>query len=83
MNSARMLGFGVWRSLVARLVRDEKVEGSNPFTPTNYFPPLSAFSAASASARGTTWLVPFLFGISLLHIGFDGINQSVKIMDSV
>lgn len=34
MNSARMLGFGVWRSLVARLVRDEKVEGSNPFTPT-------------------------------------------------
>ena len=35
MNSARMLGFGVWRSLVARLVRDEKVEGSNPFTPTN------------------------------------------------
>lgn len=34
MNSARILGFGVWRSLVARLVRDEKVEGSNPFTPT-------------------------------------------------
>lgn len=36
MNSARMLGFGVWRSLVARLVRDEKVEGSNPFTPTSF-----------------------------------------------
>ena len=33
--SARILGFGVWRSLVARLVRDEKVEGSNPFTPTS------------------------------------------------
>ena len=39
MNSARMLGFGVWRSLVARLVRDEKVEGSNPFTPTIFILP--------------------------------------------
>ena len=25
---------GVWRSLVARLVRDEEVVGSNPATPT-------------------------------------------------
>lgn len=41
MNSARMLGFGVWRSLVARLVRDEKVEGSNPFTPTKNFKDLT------------------------------------------
>ena len=27
--------FGVWRSLVARFVRDEEVVGSNPATPTN------------------------------------------------
>ena len=26
--------FGVWRSLVARLVRDEEVAGSNPVIPT-------------------------------------------------
>ena len=26
---------GVWRSLVAHLVRDEGVAGSNPATPTN------------------------------------------------
>ena len=29
--------FGVWRSLVAHLVRDEGVAGSNPATPTNFF----------------------------------------------
>src|SRR5699024_5810093 len=28
------LGHGVWRSLVARFVRDEEVVGSNPATPT-------------------------------------------------
>jgi hypothetical protein len=27
---------GVWRSLVARFVRDEEVVGSNPATPTVY-----------------------------------------------
>ena len=27
--------FGVWLSPVEHLVRDEGVEGSNPFTPTN------------------------------------------------
>ena len=27
--------FGVWRSSVARLVRDEEAAGSNPVTPTN------------------------------------------------
>src|SRR5690606_32481152 len=27
-------GFGVWRSLAARFVRDEEVVGSNPATPT-------------------------------------------------
>jgi hypothetical protein len=26
---------GVWRSLVARFVRDEEVAGSNPVTPTH------------------------------------------------
>ncbi len=26
--------FGVWRSLVARIVRDDEVAGSNPVTPT-------------------------------------------------
>jgi hypothetical protein len=29
---------GVWRSLVARFVRDEEVAGSNPVTPTSVFP---------------------------------------------
>ena len=28
--------FGVWRSLVARTVRDGKVGGSNPLTPTTF-----------------------------------------------
>ena len=27
--------FGVWRSLVARFVRDEEAVGSNPATPTD------------------------------------------------
>jgi hypothetical protein len=29
-----MAGHGVWRSLVARFVRDEEAAGSNPVTPT-------------------------------------------------
>ena len=29
---------GVWRSLVARFVRDEEVAGSNPVSPTIKFP---------------------------------------------
>ena len=28
---------GAWRSLVARCVRDAKVEGSNPFAPTSSY----------------------------------------------
>ena len=32
--SRRTLTFGVWRSPVARFVRDEEVVGSNPATPT-------------------------------------------------
>ena len=37
MGSNPIIGsiFGVWRSLVARFVRDEEVAGSNPVTPTN------------------------------------------------
>ncbi len=31
------LQFGVWRSLVARCVRDAEVAGSSPATPTNDF----------------------------------------------
>ena len=36
MGSNPIIGsiFGVWRSLVARFVRDEEVAGSNPVTPT-------------------------------------------------
>ena len=32
--SWRGTNIGVWRSLVARFVRDEEVAGSNPVTPT-------------------------------------------------
>ena len=35
--SARLReAFGVWRSLVARFVRDEEAVGSNPATPTKW-----------------------------------------------
>ena len=34
MNNFRSLCIGVWRSLVARFVRDEEAVGSNPATPT-------------------------------------------------
>ena len=37
-TSARLGGIGVWRSLVARFVRDEEVAGSNPVTPTTKRP---------------------------------------------
>ncbi len=31
-----LAGHGVWRSLVARFVRDEEAAGSNPVTPTSW-----------------------------------------------
>src|SRR3954452_3818706 len=36
---------GVWRSLVARFVRDEEVVGSNPATPTLWRRPLASGDA--------------------------------------
>ena len=43
---------GVWRSLVARFVRDEEVVGSNPATPTIQWPP-SQMAATSRWNRAT------------------------------
>jgi hypothetical protein len=41
---------GVWRSLVARFVRDEEVVGSNPATPTS-----EAFSPPRRRCRRSSW----------------------------
>jgi hypothetical protein len=41
--------YGVWRSLVARFVRDEEVAGSNPVTPTRKLP---SHSELPGCARG-------------------------------
>ena len=49
---AGMIG-GVWRSLVAHLVRDEGVVGSNPTTPTNQNNDLGDFRAIF---RGTPYV---------------------------
>ena len=38
LDSSPALAIGVWRSLVARFVRDEEVVGSNPATPTSQQP---------------------------------------------
>ena len=35
MMSVGSFTTGVWRSLVARVVRDDEAAGSNPVTPTN------------------------------------------------
>lgn len=52
----------MWRSLVAHLVRDEGVAGSNPATPTNKFNSLypyllsgKLFSKRIASITNTIW----------------------------
>ena len=37
--------FGVWRSLVARFVRDEEAVGSNPATPTDEYARRFVFEA--------------------------------------
>lgn len=34
LGAIRQPDYGVWRSLVARIVRDDEVPGSNPGTPT-------------------------------------------------
>src|SRR5215207_2387913 len=47
--------YGVWRSLVARFVRDEEVAGSNPVTPTSRGP--SQRKLASRLANATAALL--------------------------
>ena len=43
-NAYNMFAFGVWRSLVSRLVRDQEATGSNPVTPTKN--PVTALAVA-------------------------------------
>ena len=48
----------MWRSLVARVVRDDEVAGSNPVIPTNPKPPESNLQGVLLyvpSARVTHW----------------------------
>ena len=45
--------FGLWRSLVARLVRDEEAAGSNPVSPTDPQGPEMAYELRK-QARGST-----------------------------
>ena len=45
--------FGVWRSLVARFVRDEEAVGSNPATPTPGWGPIIT-SAPNRAAQDRT-----------------------------
>ena len=51
---------GVWRSLVARFVRDEEVVGSNPATPT-----------IESTLKPTSWK-PHDVGFCLFLLGFWG-----------
>ncbi len=44
---------GIWRSLVARLVRDEEVVGSNPAIPTDRNPLIDSVSRAGFSLLST------------------------------
>lgn len=41
LRVVRQVNTGMWRSLVARVVRDDEVAGSNPVIPTNSKPPES------------------------------------------
>ena len=50
--------FGVWRSLVARFVRDEEVAGSIPVTPTNQCRVSNAASGRQPSLTGKIGDVP-------------------------
>ena len=43
LRVVRQVNTGMWRSLVARVVRDDEVAGSNPVIPTNPKPPESNF----------------------------------------
>ena len=53
-GSARLVeAFGVWRSLVARFVRDEEVAGSNPVTPTKVKGPDSNIRVRAFVLKGT------------------------------
>ena len=47
MKCYNIYAFGVWRSLVSRLVRDQEASGSNPDTPTKIV--------------GTAFAVPTIF----------------------
>ena len=48
LDSPRLRCRGVWRSLVARFVRDEEVAGSNPVTPTSKTPSQQRAAASRA-----------------------------------
>lgn len=66
---------GVWRSLVARFVRDEEVAGSNPVTPTTALRPLtlSGFFVRKVpleTRRGAWTLVKFNRRINHTHSSF-------------
>ena len=51
MRYAVVASGGVWRSLVARFVRDEEAVGSNPATPTRCCIKFAAFRGFYLAAR--------------------------------
>ena len=58
LRVVRQVNTGMWRSLVARVVRDDEVAGSNPVIPTNPKPPESNLQGVLLyvpSARITHW----------------------------
>src|SRR3954453_6886411 len=52
---------GAWRSLVARIVRDDEVGGSNPLAPTNR---ISTLNLNSPTRRPSSRSVASLLGVS-------------------